>query len=450
MQTNLARYLGIGRYLLVPPRAWQWFIFVGSVLVLSVCAVFQAKGADKALYHGLGFLIMAYSMGLFIVPMRMRILLSARAFMLCGDSAKMLLQIAATVLALWTLTATAFFQQQLSVEVVRIALLVSALVSLCTFFLIAFFQVAVVLTWLVFMGVSNFVSWEQVSLQISGGVSGLEVAAVVVSLCSWVAIYKFATQGRITMKPEDKLQLFRSRQTFVLFPDVRINNNSFYNFIKTVMHTNRPFSGVVLAGSAVVVAGVLLFGVLEYVNGDGSIENILHAELVTNTPVIFLIPAFIVAGLITNMCRRYRAYWLLLPDSRAQLARFMDRSIWLLSPLALLPAAVVYTFLAMVGLVPMSNVILMTVSALLIALLVCYWLFLVYGQDSMLSKLGSLVLLIVVSVYFSISSSLDGIGNPIFLLFVAISTPACLCLRYFGIKRWQSIDLTELRTRWPL
>lgn len=450
MHTNMARYFGVGRCLLVPPRAWQWLILGGSVLVLSVCAVFQAKGADKALYHGLGFLIMAYSMGLFMVPIRMRVMLSARAFMLCGDSAKMLLRIAVLVLFLWTLTATAFFQQQLSVEVLRTAILVWALVSLCTFFLIGFFQVSFVFIWLLFVGVNTFVSWESIAPQISGGISWLEIAAVALSFFSWVAIYKFAIQGRISMKPADRLQFFQSRQTFVFFSGVRLSDDRFYNYLKTVMHTNRPFTGIALMGGLAVAAGVIFFGLLKFVTGDVSFSELLRADLVSKTPIVFVIPGFLVMGITTNMFRRYRSYWLSLPDSKADIARHIDRSIYLMSPIALVPVGFLYLAFSIAGLTPIEKVVQMAVSSLLLAYLVCYWLFFVYGQDSMLSTLGSLVLLLVVSAYFGVSASLGEIDDPIFLLFVATSIPACLCLRHFSIKRWQDIDLTELRTRWPL
>ena len=450
MQISMARYLGVGRCLLVPPRAWQRLILGGSVLVLLMCGVFQAKGADKALYHGLGFLIMAYSMGLFIVPIRMRTFLSSRAFMLCGDSAKMLVQIAALVLALWTLMATAFIQQQLSVEVFRTAFLVWALVSLCTFFLIAFFQTAFGWVWLVLVGGNSFDSWESIARQLSGSISWLEVAALAVSLSSWIAIYKFAIQGRITTNPIDKSQLFQSRQTFVFFSGVCLSDDRFCNFLKTAMLTNRPFTGIALMGGLAVAAGVIFFGLLEFVNSDASFSDVWHTDLISQTPIVFLIPAFLVMGVSTNMFRRYRSYWLLLPDTKAQIARYVDRSIYLMSPIALVPAGFIYVSFAIAGITPIEKVVQMGVSSLLLSYLVSYWLFWVYGQDSMLSTLGSLVLLIVLSAYFGVSGVLMETDNPIFLLFVATSIPACLCLRYFSIKRWQDIDLTELRTSWPL
>ena len=59
MQTNVAQYLGLAQYLLVPPRAWRIFISLSVVIVLSISAFFELKGTKDVFYKSVVLLLAA-------------------------------------------------------------------------------------------------------------------------------------------------------------------------------------------------------------------------------------------------------------------------------------------------------------------------------------------------------------------------------------------------------
>ncbi|MDO3383810.1 hypothetical protein [Gilvimarinus algae] len=452
MVANVNGYLALARYLFVPLMAWRILIVVATVLTLAVSVYFQSRGAGNAIHTGLVLIAVSISLGAMVLPVRIRELLASRVFVLAAPSARMLIVLSAFALAMWVLLVTALVVKGATLEGLRIAALVWALVSIAAAAAIVFPVAFFIVGWAVFFALTREPVQAGVTIVYAGLPDlALFALALTIGALAWIGLHRVALAGRITRNAFSvkNLKGQGSGPAFTLFSRIRLGSGEFERFSKTALLSAHPTLAVFLATCAAIVVCFLILALLS-LGGDKPFSPLPSDEsFVSNVIYLFLFSSTMVVVMVMNVVRRLRSLWLLLPGDRKALITHLERVLLRMIPVVILPVSLLYLGPVFFGELAWQKVVEVVVVSAVLTVLSGYWFLFVYGSDSVWSGLGSLILILVFSVFVLFSGASE-VAHPALWCGVIVGLALSLVLRHKVHQRWARMDFTALPTGWPL
>lgn len=446
MRASFSQYLSLAKYLLVPSLMLGAFMLLAAFFILVFSASLEAHGAKGAFHVGGMALALLLSLAFLTVPPRMRVLLTSKAFLLCAPSVRALIIVAAFGLGVWITFVTMLALQDSSFMSVRMAVVFWAVSGVATLLVVVFPKVIYIVIWGVVVGVN-----QVEDLSFSGAESvfatnfSLSAVAAFVGVGSWFLLYKLSIFGHIAS------DAFSPRHLIGLIPDfskpskIQLSQSEFSRFLQATRNSSHPtFSD--FCGGSLIAGGVILWWFLS----DGEAFRLIIDEEISSIAVSFFVaPIVAIYFIAQSMSGKLRSFWLVLPGDRLRLARCIDRAPFVTVPVFFLPLALVLFGLWIFGVLVLLQVAQAIFISLVSIVLFYYWSFYVYGKDRIWSGIGSLVLVIVLTILYGESFSGTPF-HPAVLGCLSLVIVFCLFLRFKVYQRWARIDFTELRSSWPL
>ncbi|MDO3384697.1 hypothetical protein QWI17_02470 [Gilvimarinus sp. SDUM040013] len=446
--SSVSQYRTCLAYLVVPNRAYSIFI-LGLVLATTAVSIYlYLRGAERALQAGWFFLTACFSVGLFVLPFRMRQLLMSRAFVLSSVGPRVLIASGAFICLLWALcVAIAVYSVEgLSIVAVILvfwgtgSLLIAGATVVPAAFLLAF-SLLMFLPSLLPASVSLAPLAQSFELWL-GCVIGLLLA-----LACWASLHRYV-QNHPLAPSELSLEVKSSHGPFFTwFANVRLSGSDFDNFLKVVQNSGRPVLTFVVGSGLACVMWVIGGSMLSWLRGG---EFLFWLEFDNESGMFYLgflfIPAAMALTVGQSILRKTRTLWLILPGDRKRQMKYVERAFGVFLASAFTPLVLLALLAGAWGLVPVDKTAALITGATAFSILLFYWIMFIYGRDeSWIGIVNLLAAPALIGIVGGIAGAHTGSWLWMYLL-AAVIVGLVLIIRIKLYARWERIDYTQLLT----
>jgi len=409
-------------------------------LVLIGYIIGQPETARLALFVLLALL----TVNLLMLPTQLYQLMRSRAWLLCPGASQHLLEVAASLLAVWALGlafATQGSEETLTILVTAIWfwMLASLLVVISNLLPSSFF---VLILSFVFFG--RFIPEDHLGmpqwLAEPHPVLGLLWAGS--GLLTWFWLAAWARQGRVN--PARLKQWFG--KSFAWLGAIKITGSGFSHFCKVAMLSNRPFIRVFATSLTTLIIVTGLLGLTRHLEGEPPWQWILNPEQAASSPYLVLLLGAAAAALVTTepLYKKLPRLWLLLDGNREQFYQWLVCAQWgvfvaAFAPLALLGGWLVWQLDA-----PFLSAFRVVLAWVVTVAFGLYWGNYKIGDDSLRVAVMTLGL-ITPALLLSVAAAWV-IPPATALAALTLLTALVLMVGRAARQRWRTIDWTELRS----